>query len=73
MCMCLCVAATDLDSDGVLVLPLHVVDVPGHPRHGVDGLLEHLVALLLGVKVLGDLLRDTQRQGLSKTPFVLAD
>lgn len=47
---------TDLQPDRVLVFPLHVIDVPGHPGHGVDGLLHHLIALLLRVKVLGDLL-----------------
>lgn len=47
-----------LQSDCVLMLPLHVIDVPGHARHGVDGLLHHLVARRhLWVKVLGDLLQ----------------
>ena len=47
---------TDLQPDSVLVFPLHVIDVPGHPGHGVNGLLHHLIALLRRVKVLGDLL-----------------
>lgn len=41
-----------LNSDSVFVFPLHVVDVPRHPGHGVDGLLDNVVALLVGIKVL---------------------
>lgn len=36
----------------MLVFPLHVVDVPRHPGHGVDGLLDDVVALVVGIKVL---------------------
>lgn len=48
---------THLQPDGMFVLALHIIDVPGHPRHGVDGFFHHLIALFLGVKVLGDLLQ----------------
>ena len=41
-----------LHSDGVFMFPLHVVDVPGHSCHGVYGLLNDLIALLVWVKVL---------------------
>lgn len=50
-------APAHLQPDGVLVLPLHVVDVPRHPLHGVDGFLHHLVRLRVLLHVVGDLLR----------------
>lgn len=42
---------------GVFLLPLHVIDVPGHRRHGDDGVLDDLVAGVALVKVFGKLLR----------------
>lgn len=52
---------SDLQPHGVLVFPLHVVDVPGHPGHGVERLLHHVVALLLSPKVLRDLLNTSSK------------
>lgn len=40
----------------MFVPPLHVVDVPGHACHGVNGILYHLKAILFLIKMLGDLL-----------------
>ena len=51
------VPGANLESDCVLMLPLHIIDVPGHASHGVDGLLYHLIAILLWVKVLGYFLK----------------
>lgn len=51
-CCVLTLSEPHLHSDGVLVPPLHVVDVPRHAGHGVDGLLDNIVALLVGIKVL---------------------
>ena len=49
-------APEHLEPDRVLVPPLHVVDVPGHARHGVNGILHHLKAFLFLIKMFGDLL-----------------
>lgn len=45
-----------LNSDSMFVFPLHVIDVPGHSGHGVNGLLNHLVALLVWIEVPGNFL-----------------
>lgn len=45
-----------LNSDGMFVLPFHIIDVPGHSSHGVNGLLNDLVALLVQIQVLGNFL-----------------
>lgn len=45
-----------LNSDSVFVFPLHIIDVPGHSSHGVDGLLNDLIALLVWIEVLGNFL-----------------
>lgn len=50
--LALVVIPAHLHSDSVFVFPLHVVDVPGHSGHGVDGLLDNVIALLIWVKVL---------------------
>lgn len=49
-------APEHLEPDRVLMPPLHVVDVPGHARHGVNGILHHLKAVLFLIKMLSDLL-----------------
>lgn len=36
--------------------PLHVVDVPGHARHGVNGIFYHLEAILFLIKMFGNFL-----------------
>lgn len=40
--------------------PLHVIDVPGHTRHGVNGILYHLKAILFFIKVFGNFLDKRQ-------------
>lgn len=45
-----------LQPNGVLVFPLHVVDVPGHSLHGVYGFLHNLVSLRVLLHVVGYLL-----------------
>lgn len=54
-----------LQPHGVLVLPLHVVDVPGNSLHGVYGFLHHLVSLCVLLHVVGYLLHTwtTHRAG----------
>lgn len=46
-----------LQSHSMLMLPLHVVDVPGHSCHCDDGLFYYIVALFLRVKMFGDFLK----------------
>lgn len=50
-CVCMVIPA-DLNSDCMLMFPLHIVDVPGHSCHSVYGLLNHVIPLLIWVKVL---------------------
>lgn len=50
--LALVVIPAHLHSDSVFMFPLHVVDVPRHSGHGVDGLLDNVIALLIWVKVL---------------------
>lgn len=53
-----------LQADRVLVLPLHVVDVPGHALHRVDGIQHHVVAFRVLVQVIFYFLRKKKK----KTP-----
>ena len=46
-----------LDPDGVLVAPLHLVDVVRHVRHVTQRLLQQVVASPALVKVLQDVLQ----------------
>ena len=57
-------APEHLEPDRVLVPPLHVVDIPGHARHGVNGILHHLKAILFLIKMLGNLLCRGRELGL---------
>lgn len=43
--MSVCVGYTNLQSNCMLVFSLHVIDVPGNPLHGVDGLLDYIIHL----------------------------
>lgn len=36
--------------------PLHVIDVPGHTGHGVNGILYHLEAIFFFIKMFGNFL-----------------
>lgn len=56
-------ALEHLESHCVFMPPLHVVDVPGHAGHGVNGILHYLEAVLFFIKMFGNFLRG--RQGLS--------
>lgn len=40
--------------------PLHVIDVPGHACHGVNGVLYHLEAILFLIKMFGNFLDKRQ-------------
>lgn len=46
--------------------PLHVIDVPGHTRHCVDGILYHLEAILFFIKMFGDFLDQRQVSGKNR-------
>lgn len=46
----------------MFVFPLHVIDVPRHPSHGVNGLLDDVVALLVRIKVLCDFLEQKKEK-----------
>lgn len=48
--------ADHLQSHSMLMLPLHVIDVPGHSGHGDYGLFHYIIALFLRVKMFGDFL-----------------
>lgn len=50
---------TNLQPHCMLVFSLHVIDVPGHPLHGVDRLLDHVIHLWILLQMSGDLLQDT--------------
>lgn len=50
-----------LQADRVLVLPLHVVDVPGHALHRVDGIQHHVVAFRVLVQVIFYFLRKKKK------------
>ena len=57
----------------MFMFPLHVIDIPGHTCHGVDGLLHHLITLLLWVKVLRYLLnrkKDHHQLGVNLFDFM---
>lgn len=41
-----------LQAHCVFLLPLHIIDVPGHCCHGDDGILHNLVSRVTLVKVL---------------------
>lgn len=45
-----------LQSNCMLMFPLHVVDVPGHSLHGVNGFLHNLMGLCVLLHVVGYLL-----------------
>lgn len=47
----------------MLMPPLHVIDVPGHAGHGVNGILHYLEAILFFIKMFGNFLHG--RQGFS--------
>lgn len=49
--------ADHLQSHSMLMLPLHVVDVPGHSCHGDYGFFHYIIALFLRVKMFGDFLK----------------
>ena len=49
-----------LQADSVFMLPLHVVDVPGHSLHRVYGIKHHIVALCVLVKVIFYFLKHKQ-------------
>lgn len=51
----------------MLVPPLHVIDVPGHTRHGVNGVFYHLEAILFFIKMFGNFL--DKRQVSEQNPF----
>lgn len=46
-----------LQSHSMLVLPLHVIDVPGHSCHGDYGLFDHIKPLFLRVKMFSNFLK----------------
>lgn len=50
--------------------PLHVIDVPGHTGHGVNGILYHLEAIFFFIKMFGNFL--CRRQGLTPDARALA-
>lgn len=50
--------------------PFHVIDVPGHTGHGVNGILYHLEAIFFFIKMFGNFL--CRRQGLTPDARALA-
>ena len=69
---CLLVLPEEVVKDGpvLLVYPLHLVDVLGHPLHSEEGVPEGPVGLLLGPGADGaQALQLTQQQGVLQYPL----
>ena len=60
-----------LQADSVFMLPLHVVDVPGHSLHRVYGIKHHIVALCVLVKVIFYFLKHKQTNKQQKTTLII--